>query len=361
MINTSVGAWVRRRQPELKLGLRITVAGVVSYALAVFLSLPQGTWAVFTAVLVTQASVGGSVKATLDRLAGTLSGALYGAAVATLVPHGDPLAMSVALGLTLAPLAILAAVNPMFRVAPMTATILLLGTAAPEHTPLVAALYRILEVIIGGLVGLVVSLLVLPARAHAVAVREASRVLGLIADLLAMLSAALLQPVERAAISALHEKIQSGFDKLEAAAAEAEREKRSLLTVDADVAAIPRTLRRLYHDLVVIGRVGAQPLSSHVHSRLAAPLAEVSQKAADFLRRSGEALNTRTAPPAGADLHSAILRLIAELWSGTPGKEDEEKLATLRFAFEQLARDLTDLQARGTELSRRKTGAAVAP
>jgi uncharacterized membrane protein YccC len=354
VLNARAALWLRRRQAELRLGLRITAAGVASYILASLLNLPQGYWAVFTAVLVTQASVGGSVKATVDRLAGTLSGALYGAAVATLVPHDNPVALGIALAITLAPLALLAALNPTFRVAPMTATILLLGTPSPQHTPLIAALLRILEVILGGVVGLVVSLIVLPARAYAVAGAQAGRVLALLADLLAKLTAGLTQPVDRDAVRAQHAAIQSGFDKLEAAADEAERERRSLLTTDTDVAAIPRTLRRLYHDLVLIGRVAAHPLEAPQRESLTPLLADFSDKAGEILRASGEALANRSAPPTGAAAHQAIARLVTRLASGAPNPEEAQRLATLSFALEQFARDLKDLEARTEELPRRR-------
>src|SRR5262245_7847600 len=60
----------------------MTVAGLLAYALAEIFALPQGYWAVFSAIIITQASVGGSVRATADRLIGTIGGALAGAVVA---------------------------------------------------------------------------------------------------------------------------------------------------------------------------------------------------------------------------------------------------------------------------------------
>ena len=54
-------SWLTKRRAELQFGARITVAGLAAFALAQLVSLPQGYWAVFTAVLVTQASVGGSL------------------------------------------------------------------------------------------------------------------------------------------------------------------------------------------------------------------------------------------------------------------------------------------------------------
>jgi uncharacterized membrane protein YccC len=59
---------------ELKLALRVTIAGTLAFAVTRFFDLPQGYWAVITAVVVMQASVGGSLKAAVERFTGTLAG-----------------------------------------------------------------------------------------------------------------------------------------------------------------------------------------------------------------------------------------------------------------------------------------------
>ena len=166
VLGRSGGALFQKWRLEIRHGMRITVAGLASYALAEWLQLPQGYWAVFTAVLVVQGSVGGSWKAAVDRLAGTLLGAIYGAIVAGLIPHGDAVALGIALAISLTPLSLLAAFNPAYRVAPITAIILLLGSAGVTEGPILAAILRTIEVALGSLLGVIVSIFVLPARAH---------------------------------------------------------------------------------------------------------------------------------------------------------------------------------------------------
>ncbi|MGD9844467.1 MAG: FUSC family protein, partial [Variibacter sp.] len=53
---------------QIGLGLRITVAAIVALVLAVALQVRLPLWAVLTAVIVTQMSVGRSLKATADYL-----------------------------------------------------------------------------------------------------------------------------------------------------------------------------------------------------------------------------------------------------------------------------------------------------
>ena len=54
---------------------------MIAFALGELLGVKQVYWAVLTAVIVMQASVGGSLKATSERLVGTAVGAIWGMAL----------------------------------------------------------------------------------------------------------------------------------------------------------------------------------------------------------------------------------------------------------------------------------------
>ena len=88
---TILWRWLRTRpsprRVHLALAVRITVAAILSLVAAQQLGLPLPLWAVLTAMIVTQMSVGRSLKATGDYLAGTVGGAIYGGLVAVLIPH----------------------------------------------------------------------------------------------------------------------------------------------------------------------------------------------------------------------------------------------------------------------------------
>src|SRR5262249_54577190 len=101
-----------------RLGVRSPPAGVVTLAAAQLLNLPIALWAVLTAVILTQISVGRSLKATTDYLVSTLGGAVYAGAIGALVPHDNQFAVFAALAIALAPAVLLAALNPRFRAAP---------------------------------------------------------------------------------------------------------------------------------------------------------------------------------------------------------------------------------------------------
>jgi uncharacterized membrane protein YccC len=79
---------VRALRPQLRFCLRMTVAGLLALAVVQSLALPlHGLWTVLTAVVVTQVSVGGSLRATIEYMIGTLGGAVYAAALGVLIPH----------------------------------------------------------------------------------------------------------------------------------------------------------------------------------------------------------------------------------------------------------------------------------
>jgi uncharacterized membrane protein YccC len=340
--------FLTRRSAEIRHGLRITIAGVLSFALALALGLPQGYWAVFTAVLVVQGSVGGSWKASVDRFLGTLLGAVYGAVIATLIPHENALTLGAALAISLTPLALLAAFNASYRVAPITAVILLLGSAGVTEGPFLAAFMRTLEVGLGGLVGMTVSLVVLPARAHTLLGEAAGRVLQRLADLFADLTSALVGASDPAEILAHHDAVRVALNALETISDEAARERRNYLSDDSDPEPVTRTLRRVRHDLVLIGRVAAEPLPEAARVSLKQPLAALSQAGSQFLRGTGQAFAKRVPPPSLDEFDGALAVLLSEV----EAIKGEERLVALDFALEQLRRNLGDLCRRAQEFAR---------
>lgn len=350
--------WTGRHGAELRLSVRMTVAGLLAFALAHLLALPQGYWAVFTAVIVMQASVGGSVKATLDRLIGTVGGGAYGAVVASLIPHTGALALGGALAVALAPLALLAALYPSFRVAPVTAIIVLVGSAGLQAGPILAAFDRVIEIALGSIVGLGVSLLVLPARAHFLVAEAAGRALGLLAELTVALLAGLAHGADRSGIQRLQDGVRRALLRLAMVAEEAKRERQSHLTDAADPEPLLRTTRRVRNDLIMIGRAAAEPLPEPLAAQLAPALARVSEAAASFLSGTGAALARRQQPPAldavdaAFDFYAAEMAGLrrAHMTQDQPG-EAVGRLFALGFALEQLRRDFKDLSSRAGELA----------
>ena len=134
---THVRLAMRTRKAQLALAVRVTVAAVVALTRlprALHLMLPL--WAVLTSLIVTQMSVGRSLKATRDYMLGTIGGAIYGGAIAVLIPHSGEAELLALLVLAVAPLAFIAAINPSLNAATVTAVIVLLVPAMSHVDPL---------------------------------------------------------------------------------------------------------------------------------------------------------------------------------------------------------------------------------
>jgi uncharacterized membrane protein YccC len=350
-------AWTRlrtlvlERQAEVRLCVRVTVSAVLTLVLGQWLNVPLVLWAVLTAVIVTQTSVGRSLKATIDYFVGTFGGAVYAGTVAALIPHGGEFALLGVLALAVAPLVALAAINSSFNVAPFTAIIVVLAPTLTHSTPIESAFYRVIEVALGALTGLFVSVTVLPERAHTLAIEAAARMLELMAQALQDLFAGFTGSLDAAAIQPIQGRIGRAIAELDVIHAEARRERMSPLASEPDPGPLLRTLLRLRHDLVIVGRAAVDPLPPALQPRLGPPLQRLVAAASDYLRGCAAALVARAAaPPLDAadrtfgDYTAEIAAIRREGLMRELPSDALEHLFTLGFALEQLHQHLRDLK-----------------
>jgi uncharacterized membrane protein YccC len=341
---------IHQRRVQLALSIRVTIAALVALALAQFLQLPLPLWAVLTAVIVTQMSVGRSLKTTFDYLVGTLGGAIYGGAVGLLIPHSNEIALLAVLAIAVAPLALLAAINPRFSVAPITAIIVLLVPMMTHATQIASALDRVLEVALGGVIGLAISFLFMPSSAHPLLVATA-RTLDHMARAFSELLAGLTEGLDPDSLHRTHDGIGQDLVQLNVLGAEAEDERSARLAVGPDTGPLLRTLLRLRHDLAMLGRVAIIPLPEEFATRLESPLAHANVALADYLRASGAALLARRGPPSLNSVKSALNEYAGEiaalrrdgLTRTLPG-DAAERFFAIGFALEQIYNNVADLE-----------------
>ena len=347
--------WLRTRptlrRVHLALTVRVTVAAILSLVAAQQLGLPLPLWAVLTAVIVTQMSVGRSLKATGDYLSGTVGGAIYGGLVAVLIPHESELALLIVLVIAVAPLALLAAGRPNMNVVPITAIIILLLPGLTHADPLSSAVNRVFEVALGAVIGLVVSFVVLPSSAHRQTRQAASRILDLMARALTALIDGLRRGLDADELHRLQDGIGQGLTDLNTIGAEAERERKAHLSAEADTGPLRRTLLRLRHDLVIVGRAASTPLPEALEARLAPRLDEIAQAASAHLRACSAALVARAGPPPLEVFERALAAYEADVEAARAAgltrvlpAESAERFFAVGFAFEQMHQNLLDLQ-----------------
>ena len=370
-MNRTVTAWrrlltfVQDHRAGLAQSLRVAVSALVTLALGQWLQVPLVLWSVLTAVIVTQTSVGRSLKATIDYLVGTVGGAIYSAIVAGLIPHDSESALLAVLALAVAPLAFLAAVNSSFNVAPFTAIIVVLAPGITHSTPIESAFYRVVEVALGAIVGLLVSFSVFPSRAHSLATEAAARLLDLMASVLPDLFAGFTGSLDPVELQSIQGSIGQAITRLDVIQAEAQRERMTHLASEPDPAPLLRTLVRLRHDLVIIGRAASVPLPNSLQPRLGPTLARVVAAICDYARGCATALVKRRAPPptgelaAAFDLHSVEIEALRRegLLRILPS-DALERIFALGFTLDQMRGHFDDLERCVIESSRVPLAAA---
>jgi len=351
-------AWSATHGAELRLCVRSTTAAVLTLAAAQVLHLPIALWAVLTAVILTQISVGRSLKASMDYLVSTLGGAVYAGAIGAFVPHDNSLAVYAALALALAPAVLLAALNARFSAAPFTAVMVFFGPTITHTGPIAAAFERVIEVAVGCVVGLFVSLVVLPARAHDFVIEAATQMLALMARFLPELFAGFTGSLDQQALSEMQNRIGEDLARLDKLAGEAVHERITRLGAEPDQRPLLRTMVRLRHDIIMIGRAALSPLPGAFLPRLRPHLTRISKACADYLRASGAALSGWQAAPALDAVEAALDGYAAEFAALrreglTRELPDEavERIFAFGFALDQLQLHLRDLARCVAELA----------
>jgi hypothetical protein len=348
----------RNDWPHLRQAMQTAIAACGAYAIAELMHMPQGFWAVVTAITVMQANVGASLGQALDRLVGSLVGVLAGGAVAALLTDAHLLKYA-GLAATVLVLAYFSATRPPLRIACVTAAIVVLGD--PRFgAPISSAGNRMIEVMIGASVASLTSLLVFPSRAGTALADHVRRSLPLYIELLSdMLSAALGRRYDADAAGVVAAKIRSSITRTEALARETKVELAGYLAEYPDTDAIVRTVRRLWHTEVMLMRAVASPLPQSAVAVMRSPL-ERLQAAIGRLSVSyagGEAGADRT-QEALSDAETALAAAESELAEFRARgalrqlpMEDVMRLMTFDFALGQLGTNLKDLSDRSADLA----------
>jgi uncharacterized membrane protein YccC len=270
------------------------------------------------------------------------------------------LAQAGVLVLAVAPLAFVAALNPSFRVAPFSAVLVLLVAGQLGEGPITSALTRFGEVALGGAVAVAVSLLVFPERAHRLGIKSAVRVLNELARYVPELLAGFTRGVDAEENRQRQDEIGRGLAQFQAAVEEVKHEPFARFVAEPDPGPLSRTLLRLRHDLVIIGRAVGSPLPEAVAPRLAPLLDRLGAAASDYLRECATALSLRRPPPSVETVEAALAAYTSEIAAlRSEGRtralanDEAEHLFGLGFALEELRQNFCDLERCIKEYARR--------
>ena len=185
--------------------------------------------------------------------------------------------------------------------------------------------------------------------------------LNLMATCLPELFSGLMQTYDAAAIGRIQDSIGQAFARSDTIAIEARHERIGFYAAEPSLGPLLRTLLRLRHDLVMIGRTAAVPLPETFQARLGPLFTQVAKTAAEYLRRSGEELATRRNPLPSHAVEAALEKFsdaFSEvrregLTRGLP-VDTVERIFALGFSLDQLRQNLRDLERCVTEAARWK-------
>jgi uncharacterized membrane protein YccC len=152
-----------RESNAIKQGIKTGLAGTITYAIYSGWHLRQGYWAIFAALVVTQANLGASWKAALYRTIGSTCGAVAAALLFPILGKG-PVGAGITLFMLASIFAYLTALHTAFTAAGFTAAIILVfgGISEPWHM----AWLRVLYTALGAAVAFGVGALLWPVRAR---------------------------------------------------------------------------------------------------------------------------------------------------------------------------------------------------
>jgi uncharacterized membrane protein YccC len=251
-----------------------------------------------------------------------------------------------------------------FRVAPITAIIVLLSVSGSTMGPFGFAADRVLEVGLGCAIGLLVSVVIVPARASRLVLETANEVAELLAEQLDALARS--DESGQLDLNALAVRTRKSLGRLETLVGEAARERRSRLAATPDPEPLLRTLMRARHDVVMLRRAVREPGHEALREHVSQAWSRAISAGAMALRTLGQALSSGR-PPDAADAFAAAVADYRSALDEMRRRELTKPLPTdavwrlfgAGFALEQLRRDLDDLTRRTEEFSGGPEGSAV--
>lgn len=344
--------WSRQSDP-LKQGIKTGVAGTITYAIYAGFHLPQGYWAVFAALVVTQTNLGAAWKAALYRTIGSTCGAL---AAALLMPilGATPVGAGVALFLLATFFGYLASLLPAFTAAGFTAALILVfgGQGEPFHV----AWLRVLYTVLGAVVAFAVGALIWPVRARVGLRHKLAGILEGSGALYRAVTTAALEGIEnepqvRQLDRQLHDLRRGVTQQMDEARSELAFSRFNPGTYQAFVDLADQVRRRL------TAMAEDRSLYAHAKPNLVPSLPALVEKTAQTFEQLGQAVRNPDTSVSSADLEAAIADLDADL-----AKLREQRVTNpftldrmlpfwaLVFNLREVAQDLKQLESTLPEL-----------
>ncbi len=327
-IPTAPSFWARQ-SPSLKQGIKTGIAGAITYVMYVGWHLPQGYWAVFTALVVTQVTLGASWKPALYRTIGSTSGALAAMLLFMILGPGA-FRVGIMLFILATLFGSLTVLHPSFSAAGFTAAIVLL-IGRIEGSPFQTGWLRVFYTLLGSFVAFAVGALIWPVHAREGLRSKIANILDGARALYAAIAAAALQGIDneqevRELDRRLHDLRRGITQQMDEARSELSFSRFNPSAYQRMVELTDQIRRRL--------TAMAEDRSLYMHAQvepgLVPSMANVVEKTTQTFAALTEAVRKPSAPPNSAELKAAIRELDADL------ARLRQQRATAPFALDRM-------------------------
>ena len=339
-----------RESASLKQGIKTGLAGTIAYAVYAGLHLHQGYWAVFAALVVTQANLGASWKAALYRTIGSTCGAV---AAALLIPYlgKGPVGVGITLLILGTLFGYLTALHTAFTAAGFTAALILVfgGLGEPWHM----AWLRVLYTVLGALIAFAVGALIWPVRARVGLRQKIANIIDGAGTLYRAVTAAALEGVDnedeiRELDRRLHDLRRGITQQMGEARSELSFSRFNQDAYARLVSSGDQVRRRL--------TAMAEDRSLYIHARvepgLVPSLRDVVEKSANMFASIAAAIRSRSKTPVSDGIDAVLTNLDADLAklraqrATAPFALDRMlPFWALVFNLKEVAQDLKELEA----------------
>lgn len=318
--------------------VQTATAAVGAYALMSLAGLPQTSWAVVSALFVTQMNVGATIGSVLDRLSSAAIGTLIGLGCLYLIGTDG---WMTALSLAVAAFVIdtLSGLRPGVRFANVVAGILIVSHQSGD--PLATALWRALAIGIGALVSGLVAILVLPVPAHRRAEHHLAESLRQCGRLMERLGRGGTDEGERrrAIQAAIRDNLQSAMTNTRQSRRHAD---------DLPQNALAPSVQTLWHTLDIVHRIDIGTLPAASRGNVADALGRIGREGHAYLGRLADSVESGAPPPSpdglGADIRTLSARILS-LNGGSGADGAEARAVALGMALREVGGNLRELSA----------------
>jgi uncharacterized membrane protein YccC len=301
-----------RNSSALKQGIKTGLAGLITYAIYIGWHLPQGYWAVITALVVAQVTLGASWRPALYRTIGSTAGAL-GAMLLMIIFGLGTFRIGVVLFLLASLFGFLTVRHPSFSAAGFTAGIVLV-IGQIEGSPFHIGWLRVLYTVLGSFVAFAVGALLWPVRAREALRDKIANILEGAGVLYRAITAAALQGVDN---ESQVRDLERQLNDLRRGITQQMDEARSELTFS-------RFNQSAYQEVVELAdqirrrlTAMAEDRSLYVHAQvepgLVPSMAKVVEKTAQNFALLAEGVRQQIKPFNSVELDEAIRALDADL------------------------------------------------